>query len=188
MKIRLAAYLQSDSIVDGEGIRTVIWTQGCPHHCLGCHNPETWSFDDGELVDLEDVYSAIDELEGQDGITFSGGDPFAQPKECCEIAKYARSKGYNIWSYTGYTYEELISLSKTRPEIMDFLKQLDVLVDGRFVLEKKSFTCIFRGSTNQRIIDVPRSLKEKKVVLIDKYIVKNNEIVSNRKRQEGIFV
>ena len=186
MKIRLAAYLQSDSIVDGEGIRTVIWTQGCPHHCLGCHNPETWSFDDGELVDLEDVYQAIDELEGQDGITFSGGDPFMQPKECAEIAKYARKKGLNVWSYTGYTWEELIELAKKKKDIMTFLKELDVLVDGRFVLDQKSFTCIFRGSTNQRVIDVKQSLKDKKVVEIDKYEVK--ETVSNRKRTEGIYI
>ena len=188
MKIRLAAYLQSDSIVDGEGIRTVIWTQGCPHACLGCHNPETWSFTDGALVDISEVCEIIDTLEGQDGITFSGGDPFAQPKQCAEIAKYARSKGLNTWSYTGFTWEELMDISQRKPEVMDFLKELDVLVDGRFVLEKKSFSCIFRGSTNQRVIDVPKSLKKGKVVEIEKYIVKKDNTISNRTRQEGIFV
>lgn len=186
MKIRLAAYLQSDSIVDGEGIRTVIWTQGCPHHCLGCHNPETWSFEDGEEVELEDVYSAIDKLEGQDGITFSGGDPMMQPKACSEIAKYARSKGLNIWSYTGYYWEELMELSKKKPEIMDFLKELDVLVDGRFVLSKKSYSCIFRGSTNQRIIDVKASLKKKKLVLAEKY--EHTESISHRDKKPGIYI
>ena len=186
MKIRLAAYLQSDSIVDGEGIRTVIWTQGCPHHCLGCHNPETWSFDEGEMVDVDLVCDIIDTLEAQDGITFSGGDPFMQPAECAYIAKYARSKGLNIWSYTGYYYEELLELAKKKPAIMDFLKELDVLVDGRFVLSKKSFTCTFRGSTNQRIIDVKESLKKKKVVLIDKY--EHKEEVSNRKRTPGVYI
>lgn len=186
MKIRLAAYLQPDSIVDGEGIRTVIWTQGCPHHCLGCHNPETWDFEGGALIDLEEVYKIIDSLEGQDGITFSGGDPFMQPKECAEIAKYARSKGLNIWSYTGYTWEELISLSKSKPAIIDFLKEIDVLVDGRFVLAKKSYSCIFRGSTNQRIIDVKESLKTKKVVIVSKY--EQKEISSNRKRSEGVYI
>ena len=186
MKIRLAAYLQSDSIVDGEGIRTVIWTQGCPHHCLGCHNPETWSFEDGEEVELEDVYSAIDKLEGQDGITFSGGDPMMQPKACSEIAKYARSKGLNIWSYTGYDYEVLLELSKKKPEIMDFLKELDVLVDGRFVLSRKSYSCIFRGSTNQRIIDVKQSLKKKKAVLVDKY--EQKDMPHNREKKPGIYI
>lgn len=186
MKIRLAAYLQPDSIVDGEGIRTVIWTQGCPHNCLGCHNPETHDINGGALVDLEEVYEIIDELEGQNGITFSGGDPFMQPKVCSEIAKYARSKGYNIWSYTGYTFEQLISLSKKKPEIMDFLREIDVLVDGKFELANKSYTVKFRGSSNQRIIDVKESLKKNTIVLVEKY--RENTIISNRKRQSGIYV
>lgn len=92
MQIRLAAYLQPDSIVDGEGIRTVIWTQGCPHHCKGCHNPQTHSFDGGALVDLEEVYSIIDSLEGQNGITFSGGDPFCQSAACASIASYVKKR------------------------------------------------------------------------------------------------
>lgn len=186
MKIRLAAYLQPDSIVDGEGIRTVIWTQGCPHNCLGCHNPETHSMDGGALVDLEEVYDIIDDLEGQDGITFSGGDPFMQAKECSLIAKYARSKGLNIWAYTGYTYEQLITLSKVKPEIMDFLKEIDILVDGKFVLAEKSLNCIFRGSKNQRIIDVKKSLKNKKMVVASGYEMK--ELQSNRKKSEGIYI
>ena len=103
-----------------------------------------------------------------------------------EIAKYARKKGYNIWCYTGYLYEDLLNISKTKKEVMDFLKQIDVLVDGRFVLEKKSFSCIFRGSTNQRVIDVPASLKAKKTVLIDKYI--HNDTRSNRERTAGIYI
>lgn len=170
MQIRLAAYLQPDSIVDGEGIRTVIWTQGCPHHCPGCHNPETHNFDGGALVDLEEVYNIIDHLEGQDGITFSGGDPFTQPKECAEIAKYARQKGYNIWSFTGYTFEELLKLSKIKPEVMNFLKLIDVLVDGKFELRKKSYNMVFAGSSNQRILDVPNSLKANRAILVPKYV------------------
>ena len=186
MKIRLAAYLQPDSIVDGEGIRTVIWTQGCPHHCLGCHNPETHDFNGGALVDLDEVFEIIDSLEGQDGITFSGGDPFMQPKECSEIAKYARNKGLNIWAYTGFTYEELLSLSTRKPEILDFLKEIDILVDGKFVLAEKSLNCLFRGSKNQRIIDVKESLKKKKTIIASGYEVK--EFVSNRNKPEGIYI
>lgn len=170
MQIRLAAYLQPDSIVDGEGIRTVIWTQGCSHHCPGCHNPETHDFNGGALVDIEEVYSIIDNLEGQDGITFSGGDPFFQARECAEIAKYARKKGYNIWSFTGYTLEELLTLSKIKPEVMDFLKQIDVLVDGKFEIRNKSYNMVFAGSSNQRILDVPASLKSNRAVLITKYL------------------
>ena len=177
MKIRLAVdYLQEDGIVDGEGIRAVIWTQGCAHKCPGCHNPQTHSFDDGYLIDIEKVESMIDDLEGQDGITFSGGDPFYQPEECAELAKYARKKGLNIWCYTGFTYESLIKLSVNDYNIMKFLKEIDVLIDGPFLLEKKSLDAIFRGSTNQRIIDVKRSLKEKKLVLVEKYYVANKKI------------
>lgn len=186
MKIRLAAYLQPDSIVDGEGIRTVIWTQGCPHSCLGCHNPETHDINGGALVDLEEVYEIIDSLEGQDGITFSGGDPFMQPKECSEIAKYVKKKGFNVWTYTGYTFEQLLALSKSKTEIMDFLKEIDVLVDGKFELSKKSYNCIFRGSSNQRIIDIKKSLKTSKVVLVDKYI--QQEKLCGRTRQKGIYI
>lgn len=170
MKIRLASpVLMSDSIVDGEGIRAVLWTQGCLHKCPGCQNPQTHSFDDGFLIDIEKVKEQIDALEGQDGITFSGGDPFYQVEECIEIAKYIKSKKMNIWCYTGFTYETLIKLAKDNPKIIDFLKLIDVLVDGPFILEKKSLDCVFRGSTNQRIIDTKLSLKNKEVVLVDKY-------------------
>lgn len=185
MNIRLAAYLQPDSIVDGEGIRTVIWTQGCPHNCLGCHNPETHDVKGGELVPITEVYEIIDNLEGQDGITFSGGDPFMQPKECALIASYAREKGYNIWAYTGYTYEELLELSKTKKDIMEFLNEIDVLIDGKFEQDKKSFSAVFRGSYNQRIIDVRKSLKSGEVVLIDKY---DTSTKSNLEREQGIFI
>lgn len=186
MKIQLAAYLQPDSIVDGEGIRTVIWTQGCPHNCLGCHNPETHDINAGASVDIEEVKEIIDGLEGQDGITFSGGDPFMQAEECAILAKYARSKGYNIWAYTGYTFEELLHLSTVKKEIIDFLKQIDILVDGRFVLSKKSYNTLFRGSSNQRILDVKESLKQKKAILAEKYYDK--KIESNRVKSTGVYI
>lgn len=186
MKIRLAAYLQPDSIVDGEGIRTVIWTQGCPHHCLGCHNPETHDYKGGALVDIEEVEKIIDGLEGQTGITFSGGDPFVQPKECAVLAKYARKKGLNIWAYTGYTWEQLMVMTKTNKDIMDFLKEIDILVDGKFEIAKKSYDLAFAGSSNQRIIDVKESLKKKKLIVAEKY--KKQEILSARVRKKGIFV
>ena len=135
MMIRLASpVLMPDSIVDGEGIRAVLWTQGCLHKCPGCQNPQTHSFDDGFLIDIEEVKEQIDALEGQDGITFSGGDPFYQVEECIEIAKYIKSKKMNIWCYTGFTYEKIIKLAKDNNKIIEFLKLIDVLVDGLFIL------------------------------------------------------
>ncbi len=187
MKIRLAADLQADSIVDGEGIRTVLWTQGCPHHCPGCHNPQTHDFNGGLLVDIQDVMDAIYDLKGQDGLTFSGGDPFTQSKECSLIARFAKSIGFNIWCYTGYTFEQLLALSKNQPEIMDFLKEIDILVDGRFLLAKKSYSALFRGSTNQRLIDVKESLKQNRVVLKKEGVEKLEISFSPRKRQ-GLYV
>ena len=167
MEIRLAADLQSDSIVDGDGIRTVIWTQGCPHNCMGCHNPMTHSFTDGDLVDINLVYERIDDLKFQDGITFSGGDPMCQAEACYQIGKYAKDKGLNIWCYTGYTYEQLLELGKKKQSILDFLSIIDVLVDGKFMKEFKSLDCMYRGSTNQRLIDVKKSLSSGVVCLYE---------------------
>ncbi len=165
--IRLAADLQTDSIVDGPGLRAVLWTQGCAHHCKGCQNPQTWNFNGGGLVPIEMVYEAIDELEYQDGLTISGGDPMYQPEACLKIAKYAKSKGLNIWVYTGFTYEELVELSKKNAIYMEFFKVIDVLVDGKFILEERDLSLLFRGSRNQRLIDMSKTLKEHRVILFD---------------------
>lgn len=178
MKIRLARDIQMDSIVDGEGIRTVIWTQGCKHNCKGCHNPETHSFTDGFLVDVSDVKTQLKNLQGQSGITFSGGDPMFQAKECAEIAKYAKKIGLNVWCYTGFTFEKLMEKSETDKSYLEFLKYIDVLVDGPFVLSLKSFDVKFRGSKNQRIIDVAKSLEEKVVITKDDF---DNKSVIKRK-------
>ena len=177
MKIRLARDIQTDSIVDGEGIRTVIWTQGCIHNCKGCHNPDTHSFDDGFLIDVEDVKNNLDVIEGQTGITFSGGDPMCQPDECSEIAKHAKKIGLNVWCYTGYTFERLLEMSKKNKSYMKFLKYIDVLIDGPFILSLKSFDVKFRGSKNQRIIDVVKSLKEGSIVLKDEYDIKEQKSI-----------
>lgn len=181
MKIRLAASLQPDSIVDGEGIRTVIWTQGCNHHCKGCHNPETWSFDSGYLVDVDSVIKEIDSLTGQDGITLSGGDPFYQVDACTLIAKHCKDKKLNVWCYTGFLYEDLIKDTK----MLELLKYIDVLVDGPFVLKERSLDLYFKGSSNQRIIDVPKSLKENKIVLISKY---NSLKEYNIKKKTSVYI
>ena len=165
--IRLAADLQSDSIVDGPGLRTVIWTQGCAHHCKECQNPQTWDFEGGGLVPIPDVLEAIDELEYQSGITFSGGDPMYQPEACNEIAAYCKEKGYNIWVYTGFTFEELLEMAKKEPIYKEFLLNIDVLVDGRFILEERDLNLLFRGSRNQRLIDVTKTLKTGNITLFN---------------------
>ena len=167
MLIRLASKLQKDSIVDGEGIRAVIWTQGCPHKCPFCHNQSTWDYNGGFLEDVENLKEEINSLDDEVGVTFSGGDPFEQPQACYELAKYIHSINLNVWCYTGYTYEQLLKKANDDSSIMDFLKEIDILVDGPFVMKLKSYDVKFRGSKNQRIIDVKQSLSSGKVVLYD---------------------
>lgn len=182
--IRLAADLQTDSIVDGPGLRAVIWTQGCGHHCKGCQNPQTWDFNGGGLVPIKEVLEALDETEYQTGLTFSGGDPMYQPEACNIIAEYAKKKGMNIWVYTGYTWEELLKLSKENKAYMEFLKNTDVLVDGRFILKERDLSILFRGSRNQRLIDVPKSLELGEIVLLDEH--EYNE--ENKFKKQDLYV
>lgn len=183
MQIRLAADLQTDSIVDGIGIRTVIWTQGCSHNCAYCHNPETHDFKGGELVELEDVIERLENLKGQTGVTFSGGDPMFQAKECAILAKKTHDLGMNVWAYTGFTFEEILNMGNK--DILDFLSNIDVLVDGKFKIEEKSFDLEFRGSRNQRIIDVPKSLEMHEVVLLE---FNNQKEINNFIKREVLFI
>ena len=146
--IRLATKnIQYDSIVDGPGLRMVLWCQGCKHNCKGCHNPKTHNFKDGFLIPIDDIKAQIDNNKLNKGITFSGGDPMEQPIPLLEIAKYCKSKDLNIWCYTGYLYEDIIN-DIDRKEL---LKYIDVLVDGRFVEDLYDIDLEFRGSSNQRI-------------------------------------
>lgn len=149
MKIRIAGII-SESVTDGEGLRYVIFTQGCPHHCFGCHNPKTHSFAGGYEVDTDSLKKEIFENPLLAGITFSGGEPFCQPKPLAELAKAVHSRGLNVWSYTGYTLEAL--REKNDEDINALLANLDVLVDGKFEMDLKDLTLPFRGSSNQRII------------------------------------
>lgn len=168
--VRLAiADIQTDSIVDGEGIRSVIWFQGCSHNCLGCHNPETHDFKAGVERSIEDVKKEIRELEYQSGVTFSGGDPMMQIEALEELAKCVHECGMNVWCYTGYTFEEILELAKKNERYKEALNNIDVLVDGKFVENLKSFEVQFRGSSNQRIIDVKKSLETNQVVKVAKY-------------------
>jgi len=165
MKIRLAGEMTTDSIVDGEGIRSVIWCQGCIHNCPGCHNPESHSFNDGFLKEVSEICEEIKNLEFQDGITLSGGDPMCQIDACLEIAKFCQSIGLNVWCYTGYKIEDLLKRSKKEHNLKELLMNIDVLVDSPFILELKSYDVAFRGSKNQRLIYYKKSIKENKVCL-----------------------
>ena len=140
-----------DSIVDGEGLRSVIWTQGCPHHCPGCHNPETWAFDGGFEMEVEELKEKLAATNLQAGVTFTGGEPFWQPEACLELARFAKQElGMNVWSWSGYTYEAIMEgESEARRE---FLRELDVLVDGPFILAQRDISLKFRGSANQRLL------------------------------------
>ena len=114
-QIRLSGPLEHDNIVNGYGLRAVLWTQGCPNRCPGCQNPETWDFNGGMLVDIEEVKDRLREFRGQAGITFCGGEPFVQSAACKEIADWCRSElGWNVWSFSGFTYEKILEMGAPR--------------------------------------------------------------------------
>jgi len=149
MKFKIAGIVP-ESIVDGEGLRFAIFVQGCLHHCKGCQNPHTWDFGCGRFVDTDAIIDQFRANELLDGITLTGGEPFMQPDACLALAKAAKKAGLNVWCYTGYTLEEI--KAEALRSTKELLRNIDVLVDGRFVEEKKSLDLRFRGSSNQRII------------------------------------
>lgn len=156
--------IESPSMLNGEGLRTVLWVAGCTHNCPGCHNPETHPFDSGIRFDSEALEEIIEKSRPDyiEGLTLSGGDPF-MPENIMTTAEVAKLFKFhfpkkNIWAYTGYTWEKL--MLRKDENTLKLLSNIDVLVDGRFVIELKDPTLHFRGSTNQRIIDVKKSLPE----------------------------
>ena len=157
------AGIVTDSIVDGPGIRTAVFCQGCPHHCEGCHNPETWEFGCGTQVTQEQILEAVQSNPLCRGVTFSGGEPFAQAAELAVLARLLKQRGYEVASYSGYTFEQLLSGTSAQREL---LGTIDVLIDGPFLLAEKSLELNFRGSRNQRILDVPASLAAGKAVWV----------------------
>ena len=151
----------SDSIVDGPGIRTTIFSQGCPHHCPGCHTPETWAFGCGTDVPVEALVEEVQRNPLCRGVTFSGGEPFCQAEGFARLAKLLKEKGYEVASYSGFTFEELLKGTDAQK---DLLASIDILIDGRFLQARKSLEIAFRGSTNQRILDVKKSLAAGKAI------------------------
>ena len=164
MQIRLAG-VEPESIVDGPGYRMTVFAQGCPHRCAGCHNPQTHDFSGGTLRDTGEIIALLGQNPLVRGVTLSGGEPMAQAAAMAEIAQAARERGMNVWCYTGYTLEAL--LEEADPDRMRLLRLCDVLVDGPFIARERSLELLYRGSGNQRLIDVPATLKSGEVRLFE---------------------
>lgn len=153
--LRLAGVV-NDSITDGPGIRLTVFVQGCPHHCPGCHNPQTWSFTDGELVSPAEIMAQIAANPLLTGVTFSGGEPLAQADTLLPLARLIKQRGLELAIYTGYTFERLLELND--PAINQLLELTDTLIDGPFILAQRNLELNFRGSANQRILKAAESL------------------------------
>ncbi len=158
MKIKLAGIVK-ESVVDGPGLRWVLFVQGCPHRCEGCHNAQAQDPTGGYETTTEEVIRQLPHNPLIRGLTFSGGEPFQQPEALVEIGREAKKRGLTLFIYSGYRYEELQAMVESKTAIKALLELTDVLVDGPFIIERKDLNLAYRGSANQRLIDVPRSLQ-----------------------------
>ena len=159
--LRIAG-LVDESIVDGPGFRYAVFTQGCIHNCPGCHNPHTHDPNGGREISIREIVDNIKKNPLLDGITLTGGDPFLQAGPCAVLAEKVKQLGLNVVTYTGYTFEEILE----RPDDIPLLNQTDILIDGPILIEKRSLDLLYKGSENQRMIDVPASLKAGKAILL----------------------
>ena len=160
-KLRINGIVE-ESVVDGPGIRYTVFVQGCPHHCAGCHNPQTHSFDGGYEMNIEGIFSDITANPLITGVTFSGGEPMCQALALCVLAEKIKNAGLELAIYTGYTFEQLLKDSNT--DRLKLLALCDILIDGTFQKDKQDMTLLFRGSKNQRILDSKKSLELKSAV------------------------
>lgn len=165
MKLRLAG-ITRESVVDGPGIRVVIFAQGCPHHCNGCQNPETHDPGGGKVLAMEEIVEMVRPTPITRGVTFSGGEPFMQAEGFGALGRCLKSMGLDIVTYTGYTWEALTASDNRAWR--ELIEVTDLLIDGPFVESQKDTTIAFRGSRNQRIIDVSESLKLGRLVDLSK--------------------
>jgi len=156
--LRLAGVIK-ESIVDGPGIRYTVFVQGCPHHCPGCHNPETHPFEGGREEEIDTLIDQIKTNPLLRGVTLSGGEPFCQAGALAVLAEKAHALGKNVMTYSGYTFEQLVKMAEEDADVAALLAQTDILVDGPFVQAQKSLMLRFRGSANQRLLDVKKSLE-----------------------------
>ncbi len=161
IKLRVFGIVE-ESIVDGPGIRFTIFTQGCPHNCFGCHNPKSHDFKGGTLILADDMLKKIKENPLLDGVTFSGGEPFMQVEPIIYLAKEIKKIGLNIIIYTGFLWEQIIKEEK----YMNLLQYVDILIDGKFQMDKKNLSLKFIGSENQRLIDVKNSIEKNSCIEI----------------------
>lgn len=161
--LNIASYAK-ESIVDGDGLRFTLFVQGCPHHCEGCHNPSTWEFGKGKKVGYKTIFNMMVENPLLEGITLSGGEPFMQAEDLYLLAKLVHSNDMNVWCYTGFIYEYLLEHGTTAQK--QLLDEIDVLVDGRFELEKRDISLMFRGSSNQRVINLEETRKHGELLLL----------------------
>ncbi|WP_298068535.1 anaerobic ribonucleoside-triphosphate reductase activating protein [uncultured Mailhella sp.] len=161
-ELRVAGVIE-ESIVDGPGLRFVLFLQGCRTHCPGCQNPQTWDFEGGELVSAQEVLNRIQGDPLVHGVTFSGGEPFEQAAALIPLAAELRRRGYHLTAFSGYTFEQL----REKPDCRQLLSLLDLLVDGPFLMAQKSLELRFRGSRNQRILDVQASIAQGWIPILD---------------------
>lgn len=155
--------IERESIVDGPGFRYVVFVQGCPHRCPGCHNPESHDFDAGQDMTVQEIFEEFKQNEHLHGITLSGGEPFCQAPALVELVKLVRSLGKDVMAFSGWTYEEL--LAKNDPAVNELLDLTDILVDGRYEEAERNLTLVYRGSENQRVIDMKKTREAGNVVL-----------------------
>lgn len=161
--VRIAG-VTTESVVDGPGVRSTIFFQGCPHACPGCHNPETWRSDGGKEFSPIELIQLLDLNPLVTGVTFSGGEPFQQAPVAAALGNRLRKLGLNIWVYTGFTWEFLM-VNLDRPGYKELLELAEVLIDGPFIREQRDLSLLFRGSANQRLIKVAESLDLGRIVL-----------------------
>lgn len=158
MQIRIAGVVP-ESFVDGAGIRYAVFMQGCLRRCAGCHNPNTHDLNGGRLVDTEELIAGMKRNSLLTGLTLSGGEPFLQDEAATELAKAAKRIGLNVWCFTGYRFEDLPHST--------LINYVDVLVDGEFILAKRDLNLKFRGSSNQRLIDLNETRRRNEIVLLN---------------------
>lgn len=162
--LRIAGIMR-ESIVDGPGIRFAVFCQGCPHDCPDCHNPETHDFNGGTEVTIDKILKAIDENPMLKGVTFSGGEPTCQPEGFASLAKAVKARGLDITMFSGYTYEQLLKRAEEEPALAELLSMTDLLIDGPFIKAQKDLTLQFRGSRNQRLIDMNATREAGEIIL-----------------------